>query len=352
MADSHSTVVSWAASAFSSHERNLIEKTEAAIREGLQLQQWCREQIPNLRLFPLNLKKKFRLPNRAEGFFGSVDIDGAPTSVMGCRQSVDFGRITSKNAPELLSEFVLGEFLKRAKWIYDDGFPGGFTVEQSLYKSSAGEYGRHAEEARASAPDWRRLGSQYEWVLLTVHIHDFVMDFGPIRKRFKEAACVAAHPSFVHVQENPSEKYAYEVSVGYPFVAHAPIPNYFGFGPGKFGAAVKLYTFRLTTKNELHVEMVFAAAPRCQKVFDFGKRWPDPVYGGAKLFGDLTFGLWNPNRLRDRLDAQMLAQHSRVHQALMDGVEKVWSGWLKRSPVDRFADMATGAVVNEAAADQ
>jgi hypothetical protein len=163
------------------------------------------------------------------------------------------------------------------------------------------------------------------------------MDFGPIRKRLREAACVAVHPSFVHIQENPSPEYAFEVSIGYPFVAHAPIPNYFGFGPGKFGVAVKLFSFLLTASKELRVRMVFAAAPRCQKVFDFGKRWPDPVYGGADLARRLTLGLWNPERLHDRLDAQMLAQHCRVHQALMDGVEKVWSGWLEAKP----AAMAT-----------
>jgi hypothetical protein len=177
--------------------------------------------------------------------------------------------------------------------------------------------------------DWRHLGKRYEWVLLTVHIHDFVMDFGPFRKRLREAACVAAHPGFVHIEENPSSEHALEVSVGYPFVRHAPIPNFFGFGPGKFGVAVKLFSFFLTKTNHLQVRMVFAAAPRCQKVFDFGKRWPDPLYGGAALFRNLTFGRWNPEPFHNRLDAQMLAQHCRVHQALMDGVEKVWSDWLR-----------------------
>ena len=178
--------------------------------------------------------------------------------------------------------------------------------------------------------------------MLTVHIHDFVMHFGPFRKRLREAACVVAHPGFVHVEENPSKEYALEVSVGYPFVAHAPIPNFFGFGPGKFGVAVKLYSFFLTTRNELRVRMVFAAAPRCQKVFDFGKRWPDPVYGGAKLFRHLTLGLWNPEPFHDRLDAQMLAQHCRVHQALMDGVERVWRDWLEGRPSAIATEKATG----------
>ena len=307
----------------------MIERTEEAIRDGLQLQQWCRNELTRLSHFPLDLKKTFRLPNHAKGFFGSLEIEGRGTSVMGCMQEVDFGPVGSADPAGDLREFVMGHFLKRANWLYDDGYPGGFTLEQNLYKTPAGHYGRHTGEACAGAPDWRDLGARFEWVLMTVQIHDFVMDFGPFRKRFREAACVAAHPGFIQVLENPSDDYALEVSIGYPFVRHAPIQNFFGFGPGKFGAAIKLYSFLLAKTGHLKVRMIFAAAPRCQKVFDFGKRWPDPFYGGAQLLKTLTFGKWNPEPFHDRLDAHMLAQHSRVHQALMDGTEKVWSAWLR-----------------------
>ena len=75
--------------------------------------------------------------------------------------------------------------------------------------------------------------------------------------------------------------------------------------------------------------MVFAAAPRAQRVLDFGKRLPDPVYGGAALLRYLSLGLLKPQAIHDRMDAHMLALHCQVHQALMDGVEKVWSDWLK-----------------------
>jgi hypothetical protein len=312
----------------SAHELMMIERTEEAIREGLQLEQWCREQLPRVPQFPLNLKKVFRVPNSAKGFFGALDLSGSRTSVMGCVQEVDFGPLTAENPSALLQEFVMGDFLKLAHWSYADGHPGGFTLEQSVYKTVEGEYGRTPAETCAGCPDWRDLGKRFEWVLLTVQIHDFVMDFGPFRKRLREAACVAANSGFVHVLENPSDEYALEVSVGYPFVRFAPIPNFFGFGPGKFGTAVKLFSFFLTRSGRLKVRMIFAAAPRCQKVFDFGTRWPDPIYGGASLLRGLTLGQWNPERFHDRLDSQMLAQHCRVHQALMDGVEKVWAEWL------------------------
>ena len=139
---------------------------------------------------------------------------------------------------------------------------------------------------------------------------------------------MAVHPDFVHIVENPSPGVKLEVAVGYPFVAFAPIPNNFGFGPGKFGAAVKLYSFRLTETNEIKVLMDFAAAPRCKKVFDFGKRVPDPIYGGARLLSRLTLGRWNLEAFHDKVDGGMVAQHARVHQALMDGVSKIWYEWV------------------------
>src|SRR5262249_24329709 len=123
--------------------------------------------------------------------------------------------------------------------------------------------------------DWRQLGKEYDWVLLTVQIYDFVMNFGPFTARLKEAACVSPHRDFVHIVERPAPGYALEVSVGYPFIAYAPIPNFFGFGPGKFGIANKLFSFLVTDQKELRVIMNFAAAPRCRKVFDFGKNIPD-----------------------------------------------------------------------------
>jgi hypothetical protein len=179
---------------------------------------------------------------------------------------------------------------------------------------------------------WHDIGSKYAWVLLLVHIHDFVLEMGPLKMRVREAAYVTPNPGFIHIAEHPSPEYVLEISIGYPFVDVPPHPNLFGFGPGKFGAAVKLFSFFLTTKQEVRVRMTFAAAPRAQKVFDFGKKIPDPIYGGAQLLHYITAGLFNPQGVHDRMDTSMLVTHCQVHQALMDGAEKVWSTWLAANP--------------------
>jgi len=161
---------------FSPQERFLAEKTEEAIQDGVQLERWCHDPNRQIREFPLNLKKAFALPNQPAGYFGHVPINGKTESVMGVRQTVDFSRVAGANPGKQLRDFVLGEFLSRAHWTYPDNYPGGFTIEQSLYRKTNGEYGRFAEESRKGCIDWRRLGTEYTWVLLKVYIHDFVMN--------------------------------------------------------------------------------------------------------------------------------------------------------------------------------
>ena len=317
---------------FSDLENRLIEKAEEALRDGLQLERWWRDQESRLRLFPLDLKKKYRLQNRAEGFFSELPMNGSSRTVMGCRQTVELGSLPGARAAERLREFVLDEFMKLAHWNYEDGAPGGFTFEKLLFKTPAGVYGQFLDEEMDGPVGWRDIGTKYSWAVLLVHIHDFVAEMGPFKKRIKEAAYIAPNPEFVHIVENPSPEYVYEVTVGYPFVDVAPHPNIFGFGPGKFGAAIKIFSFFLTTKQEVRVRMTFAAAPRAQKVFDFGKKIPDPIYGAAQLLHYITAGLMNPQAIHDRMDAQMLVLHCQVHQALMDGLEKVWNDWIAANP--------------------
>jgi hypothetical protein len=317
--------------AFTELEQLLIRKTELALVEGRELYQWYRGAEPKLRYFPLKLNGRYRLSNQARGFFDTVSIGGKPRSVMGCRQDVELGMLRRPDAGKLLQEFVLGHFQRLGNWKYNDGAPGGFTFEKTLYKSAAGSIEKFSEQQRQGPVDLREIGSRYEWILLTVHIHDFVMKMGPVQRRIPEAAYVAPNPAFLQVVEHPNEAVALEVSIGYPFVDVAPHSNIFGFGPGKFGAAIKLFSFFLTPSGEVHVRMEFIAAPRSQKVFDFGKGVPDPIYGFAGLLKYLTLGLFNPQKVHDRMDKQMLSLHCEVHQTLMDGMETVWTSWLKQN---------------------
>lgn len=312
------------------HDRFLIRKCENAIRDGVALERWCKQAGGDRAEFGLDLRESFRLPNRADGYFGSITLNGVQRSVMGCRQHIEFARVSRRHdARQLLKEFVLGEFLSRAHWVNADGTPGGFDVERSLYQTTDGEYGEFPETDRAGAMHWQDIGTRFRWVLLTITLNDFAANLGPITRRMDEAVCVTPVAEFMRVVDDPSPEYALEVSIGYPFIDYAPIPNFFGFGPGKFGVAVKLFSFYLTHDNRIRVVMEFAAAPRAQKVFDF---WGvDPVYGGAALLDTLTMGLLDPKPIHDAMDTTMLVEHCHVHQKLMDGTSKKWDEWLADS---------------------
>jgi hypothetical protein len=200
-----------------------------------------------------------------------------------------------------------------------------------LYCDAEGKLGRYPKDQLANPQDWTLIGTKYRWSLFTVFLHDFVVKLGPITKHLKEAAALVQHPDFVHVVENPRPGYKLEVAFGYPFIDFAPIPNFFGFGPGKFNWAVKLFSFLLRENNEVRCDMDFAAGARPKKVFDFGKSVPDPLYGGAAALQAITLGLYDAQKFHDKMDLNMATQHAIVHQALMEGSAKVFAEWAKAS---------------------
>jgi len=312
------------------HDRMLIEKCETAGRQGIALERWCACRGDGREEFALDLGQTFALPNRAEGYFGKITLDGVEQSVMGVRQYVEFAHVSKRHdAKQLLKDFVLGEFLSRAHWTNPDDTPGGFDITKTIFQRVDGTYGKFAEGDQVGAMDWRDIGTRYNWVLMTIRLQDFAFAMGPINKRLPEAVCVTPRPDFMHIVENPTPDVALMVSVGYPFIEYAPIPNYFGFGPGKFGLAIKLFSFYLTHDNRIRVTMDFAVTPRAQKVFDF---WGiDPVYGGADLLDKLTFGLIDSDPLHLTMDKVFLAKHCHVHQKLMDGAAQKWEEWLGSS---------------------
>jgi hypothetical protein len=317
--------------ALSALDRFLVEKTDAALVDGLQLERWCRDPHRKIKEFLLDLKRPYALPNKAYGYFSDVMISGETKPIIGVRQEVEFGKATGPDPEGQLKRYVLGLFLPTSHWTYPDGWPGGFTFEQMLYCTADGQVGRYPEGERATVQDWTLIGTTYRWSLFTVFLHDFVVKLGPVTKHFQEAAALVQHPDFIHVVERPAPGYKLEVAIGYPFIDYAPIPNYFGFGPGKFDWAVKLFSFMLRDNNEVRCNMDFAAGARPAKVFDFGKYIPCPLYGGAAALQVLSLGLWDAGKFHDWMDGAMVAQHGRVHQALMEGAAKVFAEWVKTS---------------------
>lgn len=309
-------------------DRMLVERSEEAILEGLDLFHWCFENVESMQRPPLDLGRPFRLSHVSDAILGEARVAGNMMSVMGARQFIPFGRIDGPGAAQRLRQFVREEFLERGHWMNPDGYPGGFGMQRMVYRAGA-TYGKFTGDAANGAVNWNEIGTKYDWVLLRVQVHDFVLPLGPFKKRLDEAACVVAHPAFAREVVNPSPQYDLEITIGYPFIRFAPIPNFFGFGPGKFHIAVKVFSFFLKPTGEVDCRMYFAAAPRCAKVFDFGPSIPDPVYGSASVLGAITFGAFNVRKFHDKVDCGMLSQHCRVHHMMIEGSEKVFRDWLE-----------------------
>jgi len=316
---------------FTDLERSFVRKTETALVDGLALERWTRDPNRKVEFHELNLNRKYNLQNKAYGYFGDVTIGGRRLTNLGARQEVEFGKISGPNPEQRLKDYVFKHFLNSSHWTYADGDAGGFTFKQMLYCTMDGQVGRYTDDQLTSVQDWNKIGSVYRWSLFTCYLHDFVVYLGPYKKILKEAVAVVQHPDFIHVVENPKPGYKLEVGIGYPFIDWAPIPNFFGFGPGKFDWAVKTYQFLLRDNNEVRCDMDFVAGARPKKVFDFGSYIPDPLYGTAGALQKLSLGLYKAQPFHDFMDLQMSTQHSRVHQALMEGSSKAFAAWLKNN---------------------
>ena len=314
---------------FSAFERSLVAKTDVALADGIQLERWTRNPNRTIELHRLNLNRHYDLSNKAFGYLADVTISGRTLTAIGALQHVEFGKITGPNPEDRLKEYVLRHFLNSSRWVYPDGDAGGFSFKQMLYCTADGKCGRYADDQLSEVQDWNLIGPVYRWSLFTCYLHDFVLMLGPVKKVLKEAVAVVQHPDFVHIVENPRPGYKLEVAIGYPFIDFAPIPNFFGFGPGKFDWAVKTFSFLLRDNNDVRCDMDFVAGARPKKVLDFGALIPDPLYGTAELLHWLSLGMINSKWAHDMGDLEMATQHSRVHQALMEGSAKVFRAWIK-----------------------
>ena len=317
---------------FSPFERSLVEKTDQAIADGLQLYNWTRDPNRKIEEHALNLNRKYNLQNKAFGYLCEPTISGKKLTALGALQEVEFGKITGAHPEERLKEYVLRHFMNTSHWTYDDGDQGGFTFKQMLYCTADGAYGRWPDDRLTEVRDWNEIGPKYRWSLVTIYLHDFVVYLGPYKKVLNEAVSVVQHPDFIHIIENPKPGYKLEIAFGYPFIDYAPVPNFFGFGPGKFNWAVKTYSFLLRNNNEVQCNMDFVAGARAKKVFDFGKYIPDPLYGTSDALQFVTLGIYKTQGFHDFMDLQMSTQHCRVHQALMEGSAKVFAAWMKDHP--------------------
>ncbi len=310
-------------------ELDLIEKSESALRDGKQLLNWWRERSSSNKIIGFPLRAETPSASMT-GFFDQLAINGKLTSVMGCLQRV---RVRQSKAADrasfqcALDSFSRRELFRFCRWQNPDGLPGGFGYAPLLCREKAGGvYTRFAAGSGSSDIDLSEVGKRLEWILLQVDLFDFARCFRPpkpmikpLSRIIKEAAYLVADEDLLQNNLPASAGSLIERGLGYSFVPATVHPNFFGFGPGRFGAALKLFQFRLLEGGELEIECAFLAAPRSQKVLYLGGF--DPVYGLFHLANALTLSKFRiKERIHDKLDTVMLRQHGDVHQSFLEGL--------------------------------
>lgn len=309
-------------------EVRLAEGSERALRSGAQLLEWWKERgaAEGGKLFPLLPESR---DATMEGFFDQTEIDGKRTSVMGCLQTLRFSPQPAADLPEgSINDFIARNLFRISEWRHPNGLPGGFGYTPLLYKSG----GQYAPYPQGKALHLGEVGPAYECLVLRVEIHDFLRCFPPLKRfadrlssKIREAAYIVIEPGYMHGTFPLSSDVAVETDLGYSFIPLAVHPSFFGYGPGRFGTAIKLFRFAALKTGGLEVKLAFLSAPRSEKVLYI--RGFDPVYGLFHLFDLLTLGKMRiRERVHDKFDFIMLRQHGQVHQDFITGLRSEWEG--------------------------
>lgn len=279
-------------------DRVVIDDTERALADGLQLKRWWEEkEASGTYANPFELVRTYNRAERVTGFFDTAVLNGKDFPVMGLVQEMVFD--TAKQAsPELvrdeLREFVLHYFMRvsatrepevfipRDQYTKSDVQPvlqplsfcpqslesqAGFGYTQRYYRLREPPYtGKFPTHLQPRIVDLRRLNDIYEWIVLQVDIFDFNLTYTPFADGSfsvvfpqKEESYIAISPDFIINQDNPSPDLLGRYGIGYALLKPAPRKTIFAYGPGYFTAGFQTIDFEINRYGETRARMVFVA---------------------------------------------------------------------------------------------
>jgi len=311
----------------------LAKDAESALKDGGELFRWWVERVASGQIEKFSLDPGYPPYLEWNGFFDKVTLGGKQTTVVGCMQQNLFkprSRPGEANIDKFES-FFDREFLVRCRWTHPDGLEGGFRYKALLSKT-IGQPGFDILEESENGPDLdlSQLGKTLEWIVLRVDILDFIRvdpklePFNKsLSKHIKESAYIVLHAEYQKPPTPRAADTAAERTFGYAFLPREAEPNFFGFGPGHFGAAIKQWRFSLKKNGDLDTSISFIVSPRSEKVLNLGGF--DPVYTSIGIASAMTLGtLGIARRAQDALDRIFMLHHARVHSGLVVGMAPIW----------------------------
>jgi hypothetical protein len=270
-------------------EQELISGTGFALERGLQFRdwwQWCESTGSFPEVFRL-----MRSHNPAEASYGfRGEVQGLP--VMGIVQQMPYA--TPKGgSPEhnrdQMREFVLhyftrlSDFSRPASFVPEGLGPIplplrpfswrdepqaqalGFGFEQLYYRVAGGGPVRaFRDEERFRIVDLRRVGAEFDWILLRVRIYDFTLHFRPFGREYpslevplRESNYLLVTPHFIRDDPDPRDGTLGRFSFGYALLTNPGPPGLLAYGPGWFRAGFQNFEFIVESDGSSRVRMAF-----------------------------------------------------------------------------------------------
>lgn len=276
----------------------VIERAEVYLARGLALKRWWDQggvDAPPTRKFLLT--RSFNEPAESFGFFGEAPVEGRGMPVMGNFQALLYDRPKSPQTDQeraaqwmrdQLREFVLHYFMRISSFalpedVTDQGRSApplflrpfslcsddavqrrGFGFSQLYYKrQDTGEIGAFPEEQRSAIVDLRRIGTDFEWIILYVDLFGFEITYMPfgsqgprLTQPLPEGSYLIVSRDLVLRRDDPEPGVLGRYGFGYAFIRD-PRPGLLAYGPGEFDAAFETIDFSVLTDGLVRLDMTF-----------------------------------------------------------------------------------------------
>ncbi len=297
---------------WTAEERYLLDTVPGALKSGVELLQWWR-RTDAAASYARTYAESFVF-NRPEdtsfGFFDAATLSSGPLAVNGNVQQMFYdqpksprqqGRRTAEWMDRQIREFVHHYFLRISDFRRPQPAAGGqgpsgdperagFGFSQRYYQPAAdGEPRRFDPGEEDRIVDLRRLGKDFDWIVLRAPIYDFRFELKPLGNAgpqlalpFPASSYLVLSPDLVVDESRPEEGVLGRYGFGYAFVRNTQ-PSVLAYGPGELGPAFELLVWEVRDNGEVTVRASFAAnQPTAVLALSI-----DPVVWGFGLAGML-----------------------------------------------------------------
>lgn len=285
---------------FDAQETDVLSGVDEALAAGVELLRWWRAAdaagYPDGTTFPQSFV--FNRPqDRSYGFFDTAPLSTGPLAVNGNVQRMFYdepksaapgGGKTAEWMNEQVREFVLHYFMRISDYRLPQQFAAahpppppllelfsqcpsreaeraGFGFVQKLYRTAGGELGRFRPAEQDAIVDLRRLGPDFEWIVLRNPIFDFsfqVKPFGDTGPQLvlpiSQFNFLVTSKDFVVDQQRPEKGVLGRYGFGYAFI-RSRTPSPLAYGPGQLEPAFETLVWDVLESGQVRVQATFVA---------------------------------------------------------------------------------------------